>query len=454
MNSKFPLLVRPGLALAICCAGLLAPGLCAATEWSAKPSVSVNLQHDSNLLLTTASHQGVTALTVAPRIDLSAQQENWNVSGSAELRGHRYWGESGLNGNDQIFNLSSLYRTQRSTWQLGGGYAKESVTASTAFSPDIGLVGTQTQRITRSVNPSWLFQMTQRTQIELSYQSSLVSYQNGPNTYLSDYDASDGAAALLYQWSPRDQLSAEVDRSYFKVPQSGLSQLGQPAFSPLSGGLFILQPNPQQLSNTSNTDNLVLGWTHAFSQTLNGNIGFGARQTTSDSVVQTCTSGTPTSIIIIGGQPVGIGPCTQTADTVFSEKSSGYLYNAGLTKQFTLTHVALSLSRQVNPSAIGSQVLTDSATLAINHTLSQRLSAGLSLSSYRIQAISSTTPGTVKWNYILASTDLIWHWTRQLKVQGGYRYLRVGFPNSSLQASDNAIYLNLSYAWQGASISR
>ncbi len=417
--------------------------------------MSLNLQHDTNLLLTSGPHQGVTGLTLAPHIDLAAQQENWDVTGSAEVRGHRYWGGSGLNGNDQVYNFASLYRTQRSTWQLGGGYAKESVTASSTFSPDVGLVSTQTQRTTRSTNPSWTWQMTERTQLELSYQSSLVSYQKSVfNTGLVDYDSRDGAATLLYQWSPQDQLTAQFDRSYFKVPQTGLSQLGQPAFAIDVGGSLTLQPNPQEQSNTSTTDSFVLGWSHSFSQTLSANLAVGTRNTDSRTVVQTCTASTPPTFILVNGQIFGIATCIQTANATYSQTSSGYLYNAGLSKQFELTQVTLSIGRQVSPSGIGTQVLTDSATLGVNRKLSARLNASLAVAGYRVRAIGSNAPPLTDRNYVQASANLTWQWTRQFTIQGGYRYIGLKFPGSTDKAYDNAVYVNLAYAWNGFSISR
>lgn len=448
MTALSPLRGWPSIALAFCCAGLLAPSPSAATEWYAQPSVSLQLQHDSNLILVQGPHPGVTGLTLAPHIDLGAQQQNWDVSGSAELRSRRYWGQSGLSSNDQIYGLSSLYRTARSTWQLSGGYAKEAVTASTAFSPDIGLVSTEAQRITRTASPSWTWQMTERTRLNLNFQSSQVSYENVPSLGLVDYASRDGSATLLFQWSPKDQLTAQIDRAYFKVPQSAQSQLGQPAFWTLSGGP---QPNPRTLSNISTTDDLVLGWSHAFSQTLSANFGIGTRSTNSDSVVQTCVASTAPTFVF--GQFIGIGTCTQTASTSLSQNSSGYIYNAGLDKQFELTHVTLSLGRQITPSGIGAQVMEDSEVLTANHTLSTRLKSTVSLAGYQIRAVGTTTSFN-NWNYTDASANLAWRWTRRLTVQGGYRYLGETLQGSSFKTNNNTVYLKLIYSWRRFSISR
>lgn len=434
---------------ALCCVGLLVPALSAATEYSAKPSISLQLQDDSNLLLTAQPHQSVTGLTIAPHIDLSAAQANWNITGSADVRGHRYWGQSGLNGNDQIYNLSSLYRTQRNTFQLSGGYASESVTASSIFSPDIGLVSTQTQRITRSVNPSWTWQMTERTRLELNYKSSLVSYQNVPNSGLINYTSRDGAATLLYELSSKDQLTVQIERSYFAVPQESQSQLGQSSYTTLSG---ILDPNPLILSNTSITDNLVLGWSHSFSQTLSASLAAGARRTNSDSIVQTCTASAPITFNFITG--LVVGTCTQTATTAYSDKSNGYVYDAEINKQLQLSDINLTLERQISPSGFGTQVQMNSETLAVTRNLSARLSTGLSISGNQVRGIGGTAPTLNRENYTMASTDLNWRWTRQLTVQTGYRYITLRFLNNNIRAHDNTVYLRLDYAWRRFSMSR
>ncbi|MHB8258535.1 MAG: hypothetical protein ACYDE0_15150, partial [Acidiferrobacterales bacterium] len=187
---------------------------------------------------------------------------------------------------------------------------------------------------------------------------------------------------------------------------------------------------------------------------LSANVAIGTRSTDSKFVIQTCTGSTPPTIYSINGQFFGIATCTQTANTVYSETSSGYLYNAGLTKQFELTQVALSVGRQVSPSGIGAQVLTDSATLGITRTLSARLNANLSVDDYRVRAIGSNVLPLTDRNYIQASTSLNWQWTRQFTVQSGYRYIGFKFPGTADKAYDNTVYVDLAYAWNGYSVSR
>lgn len=447
------LFIRRCLVLVLYCTTLFAPGFANATEWYVQPSVKVSTQYDNNLLLTPVHHTGTTEATVAPHLEFGAAQANWDVQGSAEWRGHRYWGQNGLNGNDQVYNLSSLYRTPRTTWQLGASYAKESVTANSLFIPDIGLVSSVTPRITRTVNPSWTWQMSQRMQLLLNYQTSVVTY-NAPGSSLVNYTSRDGSATLQYQWSHRNQLTAELDQSYFNVPQLSLSQIGQPAYTETVNGLFTLLPNPQLQRNTSTTDSALLGWSHTFSPTLSGNISMGTSRTDSDIVVQSCTASTSPSIYFVNGQFVGLGTCTQTANSTYTETSSGYLYSAGLDKQFQLTQVTLSLGRQISPSGIGAQVRMDSATLGVNRTFSPRLSGGLDLSGYRIRSISSASPPLTDRDLDEGSINLTWDWTRQLTVQGGYRYVEQKYLSNSVKAHDNAVYLSLAYAWRRNYISR
>ncbi|MDA8364296.1 MAG: hypothetical protein M0Z84_10900 [Gammaproteobacteria bacterium] len=439
--------------LTLCCIGFLVPSPARATEWYTQPSLKFSTQSDNNLLLTPVNHSTTTEATVAPTIDFGAAQSNWNIDGNATWRGHRYWGQSGLNGNDQVYNLSSLYRTARTTWQLTAGYAKEKVTANTQFVPDIGLVSAVTPRITRTANPSLTWQLSQRTQLLLNYQTSVVTY-NAAGTSLVNYSTRDGSAALQYQWSHRDQLTATLGESYFNVPQLSQSEIGQPAYSEIVNNQPVLVPNPEVHSNTSTTDSAQLGWSHMFSQSLSGNIAVGATRTDAAIGIQTCTGTTPALYYFVNNQIIGIATCTQTADNVFSETSSGYLYSAGLQKQFQLTQLTLSLSRQITPSGIGAEVRMDAATLGISRTFSARLTGSANLASYRIRSISSQSPPLTDRNLIQGSLDLIWQWTRQLAVEGEYRYVTQKFLSNNVGAQDNMVYLSLDYMWRRHFISR
>jgi len=433
---------------------LLVPGTSVATEWSATPSVTLDMEQNDNPLLTATSHKSVTGFTLIPHIDLSAAQDAWAVTGGAELRDRRYWGQKGLDANDQIYTLSSLYRTERSTWQFNGGDAKESVISGQTFSPDVGVVQTQTQRNTRAINPSWTWSMTERTQLQLSYQSNDVSYQNAINVGLFNYTSRDSSANLLYQWSPRDQLTLQIDSAYYKVPKLAVSQLGQPSLSLTGGGLLNLQPNPRQLSSTSTTNSVSFGITHAFSETLSGNIGLGTRKTVSDAIVESCTSSTPPTVYVVNGQQFGIGTCTKTADATQSSSGTGSIFSAGLDEQLELTHVALSLSRQINPSGSGTQVQVDSATLGIDRKISARLSAGLSMADYRIRALSNDNAQITNRDYFQIGPSLSWNWTEKLTVQGGYRYIHQKYLDINNTAASNSVYLIFAYAWSKFSVSR
>ncbi len=421
--------------------------------WTIKPSVSANIQHDDNLLLVAAPHKGVTWLSLAPHVDFTAAQSNWQLTGSGEWRARRYSGQSSLNGNDQVYGLSSQYQGERSVWQLGGSYAKEAVMASSTFSPDIGLSTAETTRITRSVNPSWTWLMSERSKLELNYQSGLVSYES-QLSQLVNYTTREGTATYLYQWTPRDQLAVLLDRSYFKTPQVTTSQLGHTAFYSDINGVFSLEPNPQELSNISTTDSLTLGWTHTFSQTLNAAVSVGPSRTAADTIIQTCAGSTSPQIYFVGGTIVGAATCTQTTNTDYPRSSSGYLFNVGLNKKFLLTQVNLSAARQVTPSGTGTQAVVNSVTLGITHQISPRLTAVLSLSSYQMRSLDNTAASYTDRNYASGSANLAWKWTRQLTVQGGYLYIRQRFLSGDTAERDNAIFLKLAYGWQGFSISR
>ncbi len=451
-----PRVFRPATVLALCCVTLLAPGTALATEWSATPNVTLGMLENDNILLTPIPEKSVTALTFTPHLDLGAAEENWQVMGSAELRNYRYWGQSGLDTTDQVYDLSSLYKTERSTWQLNGGNDRESVISGTTFNPNIGIVHTQTQQTTRTLNPAWTWQASERTQLTLNYQSNIVSYENGLSVGLINYLSRDGTATLTYQWSPRDQFTVQIDSAYFKAPQSAVSQLGQTAYvtaTPTANGIDLtLEPNPRQISSDSTTDSLLLGITHSFSETLTGNLAVGGRKTKADSTVETCTTSTPPTII--AGQSVDTATCIQTATTIQPENGSGLLYTAGFDKHFERTHLTLSVSRQVSPSGTGTQVQVTAGTLGVSQQVTENLNAIVSLAGYEVRALSSPTAQFTDRNYFQGGPSLSWNWTENLTVGAGYSYVRQKYLGTPVTAHENSVYLNFKYAWRKFSISR
>ncbi len=378
------------------------------------PSVSLEELYNSNILLTPNPGPGVAGTVLTPALSLSAQREAWNVTGSAQYQSSHYSGQSGLNSNDQYLNLQSNYQTELNTLGLNGTYAKESILTSTAFVPDIGLVHVQTQRITRTLSPTWTWTINPNASLQLGYQYNGVSYTEGAQVGLYNYRQHSVNLTLSDQISERNQISGAVGYSYFQVPTL----------------------NVEGTDEKSNTSTVMIGLSHQFSETLSGNLSLGAQNTRS----------AETQCVF-----VEFGVCY--GGTFFS-KNTGAIYNASLKKQFKTNTVNINLGRSVSPSGAGTQVLIDSATLGDNWQISQRWLGLASTNAYLIRAVG-TNLTELNRDYFSASAELRWLWTRNLKISGSYDYIWVKYVSGgALPAKSNSVYLTLNYSWPNLTASR
>ncbi len=389
-----------------------------AAEWSATPSISLQELYNDNFLLTTTPEPAVTGTVITPRVDLTAQQENWNLTGTTQWTNSRYSGQSGLDTNGQYLYLNSSFKTQRSTWQLAGTYANESVLTGTQNVSDIGLVHTQMQRITRNIGPTWTWAISDTSQVQVAYQRSDVSYgSSGAAAQLYDYTQDSSSLTLARNLSERTQIFGVVNYTDFHVPVMQIS------------GTNV----------TSKTTSGELGVSENFTERLTGSLYAGAQNTR--------TSGTQCDPIILSL----FGQCF--LEPTFT-KDSGSVYNASLQEQFETGNMSLVLSRAVAPSGAGTQVQTDTDTFSVNTQLSERLGGAVYFNYYRIHGIGQSLSG-VDRNLYSGGPSLRWRWTENLTATAAYQYMwqKDTDPNSQSAAS-NAVFLSLSYAWPAFAISR
>src|SRR3989344_560398 len=197
---RVPVLLRTLLLALFSLLGLLIiPQLSHATEWSVEPSLRLAEEYYDNTSLTTQSHTSTRANVVSPKVDMSARSEIWRIGGMVQLTSKRFPGQVVLDSDDRLFDLSSLYRTERSIWRLNGSSRRDSLLTTEQASPDTGLLQTQKQRESRSLNPVLSWSFTERTQIQLAYQTDDVAYVDGASVGLLDYQFHSTNATLSNQ---------------------------------------------------------------------------------------------------------------------------------------------------------------------------------------------------------------------------------------------------------------
>lgn len=403
--------------VALCVLVLLSPAGSSAVEYSAQPSISMQSAYDDNVLLTTQPDHSVSSGTINPQLDLAATMENWQVRSTGRLRGIWYSRDAGLNTYDKFFYVTSFLKQARSLWQLNGATIKESALLSETFSPDLGIVRTQTHRMTRSIAPAWSLFVTENTQFKLEYQSADANYDQNAGASLTDYLSHQTNLTLSNQITKKTQIFLTGGDSEFKAPT-------------------------QEYRST--TSSWQLGLTNNFSDTVKANLSAGGRKTTSNHIIH---------CIILPSFP---GFCIKLPfDLIDTNKDSGSLYNFSLQKQFERTRLSTTVNRGIDASGSVTQVQTDSVSIALNHDIMPTtLTASFIASGSRSQAVGGITANYPERDYSLFESQLSWRWAENTTIDGAYRRVRLKYTNIDAAAVSNSVHLTITYQAPGFRISR
>ncbi len=385
-----------------------------AAEWSISPSFSMQGDYDSNILLTTQSHDSVTSTTVSPRLDLGVASSNWQLTGGAELTRRRFPGRNDLNSDAQNLNLGSFYRTERSVWQLNAESASTFYLVDRAINSDIGLFSVNTGFDRKSITPSWTWSATELTQLQLMYSQNDISYVNGQANGLYDYRSSTLSLKLSTQWDMYTQVYVSPAYSYFRVPATTFE---------------------------SKTTSGEVGVTHTFSQTTSGALSVGGRNTSSERVIRPCA--------------LFIGPdCFLFVDQRIYSRDASSIYSASFDKQFEVVHLSASIKRSFDPSALGQQVRTDLATISIGRPLTPTLDGTLTMVGQKINSETGDTSGVDDRRFYQIEPSLRWRWSPEWNIAAAYRYTHLRRVSETKAATSNSAYLTVRYQWPKISISR
>jgi len=384
-----------------------------AAEWSAQPSVRVSQERNDNPRLVIQPHNSVIGSMIAPKLDLAAGSEIWQMTGSVEAVQKRFSGESDLNRDDRFYNLGASYITERSTWQLTGSSTKTSIFANELVNPDIGAVQVQKVVDTHSVTPSWTWAVNELTQAQLSYSFNNVSYVDGQSVGLYNYTTRNISAQLSKQLDYKNQVFVVAGYSIFNIPTTTLQ---------------------------SKSATYQAGITRAFSETMSGTLAVGTRKTSDEQNVLVCT--------------LFLGPfCVQTANTTQFTKRSGSVFNGSLDKKYETIRLNITLSRAFDPSGLGGQVRKDSQEIKLDKQFTSRFTGYFSAGNYQYKSESGNLP-TVDRHLYNFQPGLRWIWTQELTADLSYRYWHIKRAVEDEPATSKSTYLVLKYVWPKIEISR
>jgi hypothetical protein len=415
--------VRVLFIVTVILASLTMPRTGKAAEWTAEPAVTARHEYNDNINLSVRPQSSVRGSFIAPSLHLGVNTPIWQLSGGVSATQRRYSGQEGLDRDDRASRLSTIYRTERNTWQLNASRSLSSLLSSDEISSDTGVVQTQRQTETKSVAPAWTWMYSKRTMLQVLYQFSDVSYENTQSANLYDYEYRSTTVTLSNQLSVRSRFFVTGGYSKFHVPNTGFD---------------------------SDTRSFQIGASRNFSPITLGTLQAGLRNTESFT-----RGGNPIFTrftTVIDGELVDVLlPTGVTQDSRRENTSS--VFSGSLERKFEKVLTRLAVNRTLSPSGSGGQTEQDVVSFNFRNPLSPRLTLSVNANWQKTTAFEGNI-SNADLTYYYFSSGINWQWLHDLSVGMDYRYAHVNREHENAAADSNSIVLALIYRPLKLSISR
>lgn len=396
--------------------GSMAPARIHAAEWAIEPAVSTRTEYNDNLLLTLAPHGPVTMTALSPQVALRKKTEISDVSMRGLVSLNRYWSEPALNTTDYLYNLNSSLVSERNKFALDAAYVRDSTLAGELV--ETGVVAARTQRSSLRANPQWIWSLSPLSSVGASYAFADVSYDAVRRSRLTDYRSQDISFWLSHKLGERDELQVAAYYSKYET-----------------------RPAAYEADTRSIT--LSYSWDVSERTRLTSQIGTRSTESSRQALTQIFV---PT--IFPGLFQVVLVP--QRIDS----KKNGPLLNIGIASRWNdRTSLRARLSRELNPSGIGSLVESDRISAGVTYGFSERTSLNVDAAAYRARFPEAALSAANSRYYALETalnSRLDEHWS----FSAGYRYARREYQNAPAAADANVIFVSARYDWTKIAVSR
>jgi len=238
------------------------------------------------------------------------------------------------------------------------------------------------------LEPNWHHEINERTMMDVGYEFNLVKYENNqPGSGLSDYNQHGITPSISRNLSERDILTTTVG---------------------------YVQYNSDDLVNTVGKSYfLTIGYKRAFTETLRG------------------------------GATTGIRHTKLTSD-VSDSSSSGFVLQMNLDAKFEASKLSLKANRSLLPSGAGGLLEVSELSVKFNHKFRERLFGAFLLLGSEKNLVGES--GGNKRYSLQASPRIGWKITQWWTVGAGYRYQQRELVDSTNDAVNNIVFIQLRYS--------
>jgi len=347
-----------------------------AAEWRFEPELRIAADFDDNpyLSIRTDVAESETGYVLEGSAEVAYRSDKTNFDIRPTLRRRDYGSDSDLNSDDQFLSLGFSHNTIKTTFRIRGNYDRQSVrTAERAdvdlevvepdeiLEDDTGRVGLRGRRERVRVMPSFRYQMTEASSLDLSWNYTDVSFDDEVGPFLTDYTDSRINLSYRRRWSER--FTAVVTGTYrnYQIEQ-GLAEIKGAG---LSFGI------DREMTETSR---------------LRLAIGFENTEVEGSSDLT---------------EPVA---------------SLSYVR-----RQKTTTLLA-SYRRSISASGAGALGARDSYSLNFTRRLNERMSAGIGARAYSTTALDENIGPLDERDFLQLRASVTWHISQTFSLQTDYRY--------------------------------
>lgn len=408
--------------------GLLITTDVRSVEYTLQADANVGQEYDTNIFLTPGPHTDVWGTRLGLNTRFSAEEEVWKLDGNIRLDNY-FYDRKGLDSLNQFVSLTgSYFVTERSRFALRGDDIRDSTRTSFVETDD--LIFEQVRRNQRVINPSWTYDLSERTRFSLNYQYQNTDYRNKDNTFFPDYQSHSGSVDLIHDYSER--LTMNGSFSYTRY-----SAVGSTIFIPgiLDFGPFRIPGNYENRADQIEIDYAaaVAGFSYAIDETLDVGFAAGAQYNQTEASFRTIFRDNR-------GDPI-----LDDFDHIDSSFVT-YLIDLSATKRFDVDELSLHYAHTVSPNLYGNLVEADTVTFTGKHKFTPTLS-GWAEFSYVDRKTADQRNNALNRQLFRARGELSWNWTENWSFSVSYRYGRQEIEIISNIPESHAAYLTIRYQW-------
>ncbi|MGH8603651.1 MAG: hypothetical protein ACREXR_13010, partial [Gammaproteobacteria bacterium] len=213
-----------------------------AAEWYAEPSVQGSVEYDDNRRLNVPEDEAELRERFIPQLLLGVRTPALDLRTAASAEGI-HSSDDELNRTNVFARLFGNYLTQRSRWDVDANWRRDTTLTTLIVDPlaphdevpepdalvdrEIGLVRAEVERNRIQFRPTYAYQLTELTDLELGYRFYDTFYdENVQGTRLVDSTSHRVLGGTSYKLTPIDNLIGRGEYGRFDSDETSFDQYG------------------------------------------------------------------------------------------------------------------------------------------------------------------------------------------------------------------------------------